>query len=492
MLLRDLLPKDEILRTQTDTCLDFDIIKITHRQEEICEGCLFVCFGTLPCDLESANSAVAILIDKEPHQWDLSVPWVLVTSCRRSYAIAYERFLDFPSRKLTVIGVTGTNGKTSTAFMLGHILRCCGYRTAFLGTIVADIDGTPYIAPTDEQNARLTTMTTPDPDILYPFLDKATRAGVTHVVMEVSSHALYYDKVSPIQFKEAIFTNLSPEHLDFHPSMEAYAQTKRKLFLRADHATINVDDACGKSLVETLDCPITTCGCLWNGDAMASQIKQADGKTCYFYSYESIRNIVSVPIPTLFSVYNSILALTSAIYLGVKPHMAVAALEHLPAIKGRVEKIDIDADIDIYIDYAHTEFALRNILQSIRPSVRESLILVFGCGGDRDPSKRAPMGASAAENADYTYITSDNSRRENPLAIITQILEGHKRPVQRSVIVDRRQAIETAILNAAPGDTILIVGKGHETYEVQGISLTPFDEREIIRSAIEKRKHHAH
>ena len=496
MLLKDLIFLNECqVISPSESSFDISISHIVHRTQDVRPGCLFVCLKGAQHDTHDnldeviKKGAQVVVVERMPEKMPESPPIVIqVPSCRRAWAWAWSRFCGSPSEKLCMIGITGTNGKTSTSTMLEWVLRASGHHTALIGTICCTIDGTPISPKSEGKQSRIATMTTPDPDILYPFLAEAVHRGVTHVVMEVSSHALALEKVCPIHFEEAIFTNLSSEHMDFHHTMDDYMAAKTKLFLQTSHATICMDDAFGARLANCLPYPITSCGCVWKGDATASQVELGHGGIKYFYQMGRIRNIVRVHLPGTFTVYNSLLALTSAIHLGVAPHRVIQALETLIEVPGRMQRIsDETSDIDVYIDYAHTEAALKNLLLTVRAFAKGKLVLVFGCGGDRDPSKRSQMGRCAAELADYSYITSDNSRTEDPNIIISQILEGHQKASCRKVILDRKVAIETAILEASSGDIVLLVGKGHENYEIKGTTLLPFDEREIATLALQKR-----
>lgn len=495
MKLSQLLAPDECL---TPLPYDPDILFITCRIEEIAPGCLFICTKGKKADSHLmlpyilSHGASAVLVEQ-----DLPVPEgenrvLRVSSTRRAMAYAFSAFSHHPTRSLTVFGITGTNGKTSTACFLEACLRQGGYRTALVGTLGCYIDGVPYTAPTEEENKRLTTMTTPDPDTLYPLMREMVKRGVTHVVMEVSSHALALEKVSPILFDFAVFTNLSPEHLDFHADMDAYRRAKEKLFVSCRHAVLNTDDPFGLELSTRLSCPVTTCGVVHEADATATQMTPADGDgLSYFYRYGEKTNILTVHTPGLYQMSNSLLAVMAAHLAGVSVADAQKALDRVRGIPGRLEKVSLPEDeVRVYIDYAHTEEALKNLLLTARKFVRgeEKILLVFGCGGDRDRTKRAPMGRCAMRYADRTVITTDNPRTESPMAIINDILEGYSSAEGRTVITDRTKAIGFAIANANAGDVVLVAGKGHEGYEVRGREILPFDERKIIKEGLNARK----
>lgn len=515
MKLSQLIHPDECLSGFPPS--DPEITSVAWNQKDITPGCLFLCIHganeSNPHLLASYFSRGAKIVVCEPEENPaiacFPVPGEIgsadhtdeeacgnsqgivlcVPSVRRAYAFLYSRWNNSPQDELTMIGITGTNGKSTTATMLDACLRHAGYAVGLIGTIACTVNGNP-IAPASNQT-RLTTMTTPDPDILYPLLRRMRKMGVTHVVMEVSSHALALEKVSPIRFETAIFTNLSPEHLDFHTTLAEYGEVKERLFRMCRHAIVNCDDEFGSRLADRLSCPVTRCGIVWGGDVRAEQIvDRGIHGCCYLYRNPPLCNRVSIALPGQFNVYNSLFALTAALHLGVTGHTAVEALETLSAVPGRMEVVNRpEDDITVLIDYAHTEAALRNLLRTAQSIPHTGIIrLVFGCGGERDHSKRAPMGRAAEELADYTYITSDNCRNEEATAIIRDILAGFQNREARRVIVNRERAIHTAISDADAGDLILVAGKGHETYEIRRGEILPFDERKIIRSAIEERR----
>ncbi len=470
-----------------------EITEIVFDIQNASPGCLFVCLKGerhnthlfIPKLL--ALGVAAILAEENcPFEIAKEAPVFYVKSTRRALAFAWSRFCFAPADQMTMIGITGTNGKTSTAYMLDRALRACGCSTAMIGTLGIYLKG-EKIALENTENRKA--MTTPDPDILFPFLKKAYESGVTHVIMEVSSHALAQEKVAPIRFQEAIFTNLSAEHLDYHHTLEEYAKTKQTLFLQTDHATINIDDSCGAAFAVSLSCPRATCGILWNAEANASQITETEkGEYSFFYQYKAIKQIVSLSLCGKFQIYNALLSITSAISLGMPAGAVCSAIQQISFIPGRMQLIsDKEDDIRVYIDFAHTEKALAEALLSLRSTTKNNLIVLFGCGGERDASKRAPMGYCAMKHADYSIITSDNSRGEDISAIIGDILQGHTDATTRRVIIDREKAIQTAILNASDGDTVLLAGKGHENYEIKHGKMTDFSEEKIAKHALKQR-----
>lgn len=489
---------------QTDVDISrIDIENIAHVFADIAPGSLFVCLRGIHNDSHAflptlKNTGARAVVVEEGAYTALpeGLPCIVVPDTRYALARLWSNFCGTPQASLRMVGVTGTNGKTSTAYLLYRIFRSCGRRVALLSTIVAYLDGDVY-HPEHDTGDRLTTMTTPDPDLLYPFLQKAKERGIETVIMEVSSHALALRKVEPIQYEAGLFTNLAPEHLDYHKTMEAYGAEKEKLFSISSNAVINIDDDFGATLAARVPCQVTTCAVRQAADARAYPVdcpaEDADGLNPFLYSMGDVRYLVKLRLPGAFAVENALMALTAAITLGISPCAAFRAVEAVTGIPGRFEKISgEDDDIRVFIDYAHTETALRTLLITARALTppQKHLLLVFGCGGNRDREKRAPMGKAALELADFTIITSDNARYEEPTAIIKEILAGHTDPKRRRVIVERKRAIESAIRMAETGDVILLAGKGHEKYEVVKGEMRPLDEKTIAIEALAKRRLH--
>ncbi len=479
---------------------EIEITRIVSDIRGISPGCLFVClrtgrhdFLTVLTKAEEGGAAALVAERGALVPTETSLPVFFVPSTRRTLAYLHSRYHSSPEKELVMIGVTGTNGKTSTATILYSILRASGIRAGLIGTAECVYDGNVYTLPDEEGGARLRTMTTPDPDILYPILKTMKDAGITHVVMEVSSHALTLMKVAPIFFRIGIFTNLSPEHMDFHGSMEAYSEAKARLFLQCKTGILNCDDPHAEEMIEKSTCDIRRCGVVSQGSIRATDIELYGTAGCvYSYIAPGIRLRIRTPLFGSFSVYNTLLALTAAIELGVSPLVASDALSQGIRVPGRMERVPLGggADFSVFIDYAHTEAALRSLLSSVRAFRRpgERIVLLFGCGGDRDRTKRAPMGRVAEELADLVFLTSDNCRGEDPKAIIKEVLSGTHHPERVRVIVNRRRAIEEAIRTAKSGDIVILAGKGHETYEITAAGIKHFDERKITLLALEKRK----
>lgn len=476
---------------------DIEITRVCCTTEQVSEGCLFVCIRGTRYDshlllqrVAAQGAAAALIEDGAEYTAPEGFPVFSVANTRRSLAFACDRFCGHPTQGMHLIAVTGTNGKTSTAAMIYRMLLAAKKSVACIGTVACKSEQKSY--DRDPASESRTTMTTPDPDILYPMLKSMKEDGIEYVVMEASSHALALDKLAPLRFDVGIFTNLSPEHLDFHGTMENYLAAKARLFSLSDCGILNLDSEYGEEIAKKAACRVLRCGAVYHEEYNAEEIRSHGARgSSYVFSSPSLRLPVSVPIPGSFSVYNSLLALTCAIHLGVPASVAARALCEMEGIPGRLERLSLpDAPFSVFIDYAHTEAALKNLLSTVSHFRRggERIVLLFGCGGDRDKSKRAPIGRVAEEYADYIILTSDNSRTEEPIRIIHDVLQGMRSRSKRTVIVNRRRAIEHAIINARENDIILLVGKGHETYELAAGERRPFDEKEIVQTAYKKRQ----
>lgn len=400
-------------------------------------------------------------------------------------------FYGFPGRQLQLIGVTGTNGKTTTTHLIEHLLQAAGISTGLMGTLYTRWPG----GSAEAQH------TTPFPLDLQRQLALLWQEGCTHTVMEVSSHALAQDRVWGCQFQAAVWTNLTQDHLDFHETMENYWQAKARLF-QSDYlngsAVINVDDPGGQRLWRSWPAEVAEPWGYALQPRQQSEIQPHLWPTHMDLTADQIQAQlqtpageiqVTVPIPGQFNLANTMAAIGVVLRLGLTPEQIEAALPQFPGVPGRMEAIQIpDQDIAVLVDYAHTPDGLENVLRAVRPLVQGRLFTVFGCGGDRDRTKRPQMGRIAATWSDQVIVTSDNPRTEDPQGILADILAGidpQQTPTQ--VEVDRRTAILDTILGAAPGDTVVIAGKGHEDYQILGTTKIHFDDREVAREAIKLR-----
>ncbi|MBI2816130.1 MAG: UDP-N-acetylmuramoyl-L-alanyl-D-glutamate--2,6-diaminopimelate ligase [Acidobacteria bacterium] len=436
-----------------------------------------------------SRGAVAVVSEAPPD----SVPnerlpaWICTPNTRVAMALAARVYYGNPSSQMKLFGITGTNGKTTVAFLLASILQSSGWRPGLFGTIEYDIEfgGEPILSHLSAPN------TTPESLDLQRLLRAVVDHGGRSAVMEVSSHALALDRVEGCSFYTAVFTNLSRDHLDFHNDMESYFAAKQKLFAGSasapppTYAVLNADDARCSSLRASTPTQVLTYGMSAPADVIARQ--WSTGKSGIEAVLETPCGTVEVQSPLLgrHNVYNLMAATTAALTLDIAPQKISEAVSRL-RVPGRVESIDEGQPFRVVVDYAHTDDALRNLLQSAREWSAGRVILVFGCGGERDRTKRPLMGMAAAA-ADKTVLTSDNPRGEDPIAILNDVIVGlQKSKAIYDVQGDRQRAIEMAILDARPGDTVLIAGKGHETYQIIGNQKLPFDDRETARAVLRK------
>ena len=398
---------------------------------------------------------------------------LLVPDSRAALAVLAANWFGHPARELTMIGVTGTNGKTTTTTLLWGMLHAAlGTKIGLIGTNENRIG--EEVLPTER--------TTPDIFELQKLLRQMADAGCTHVVMEVSSHALCLHRVDGIQFAVGAFSNLTQDHLDFHKTMEAYREAKGRLFAQSDVAVLNWDDEAGRYYAKTAPCPALTYA--WSrpgADLTAADVRLLPDRVEFDAGVGEEKVHVRLGIPGGFSVYNALCALSCAHALGIPLEKAGEALAAAPGVKGRMEVVPTPGKGTVLIDYAHTPDALENALTALRDFTPGRLICLFGCGGDRDRTKRSIMGALAAERSDLCVVTSDNPRSEEPLAIMEDILSGMEgTDTPKLVEPDREKAIAAALDLLEEGDVLLLAGKGHETYqEVNGVK-RHMDEREIV------------
>lgn len=472
--------------------LEIDSIVTDSRRAQ--KGCLFICLGGTRTDGHAytaqavENGCVAVLAE-EGRAVDVpsSVTVLRAKSTRRASAMLYNAWYGDPISHLHMIGVTGTNGKTSVTYLIRAILESAGCRCGLIGTVACESMGIRMETGTGDP---LANMTTPDPEVLYRLLADMVRDGVEYVVMEVSSHALALEKVAPILFDVGIFTNLSAEHLDFHCTMEDYAAAKSELFAKSRTSILNWDSPYAFAMEKQAQGNVIRCSQKILADAYASDVRFSENGVRYHLHFREETVLIQSPIAGLFTVMNTMQASIVAKILGVGADTIQKALSGFLGVKGRMEFVKLDpSDFRVMIDYAHTPDALKRLLQSAqrikKPQGR--VVLLFGCGGDRDRSKRAKMGRIASLYADSVTVTSDNSRGEDPLEIIDEICRGMLPQGEHQVIPDRRTAIYDAVINAKKDDLILLAGKGHEEYEIIRDKRLPFSEREIVRDAFAER-----
>ncbi len=459
-----------------------EVTGVTCDSRKVNNGMIFVCIDGTASDghkyvTDAVKKGAALIIAQK----DTGVgQQIIVKNTRQVYASICAKWFGNPADGMKIIGVTGTNGKTSVSYMLKTVLEHAGHKVGLIGTIQNMIGDETVPAKN----------TTPDAYALNSLFSLMKSAGCDTCVMEVSSHALDQDRVYGIKFDAAVFTNLTQDHLDYHKTMENYCAAKRKLFTQTDLAIVNYDDPYSKKLVEGLPCRVCTYSAVSDEATYTAKdiYYKPDGVKYHFNGYNLISRI-RLATGGKFSVYNSMAAASCAVELGIPLDTVAAALTEMKGVKGRAESVPNDFGFSVIIDYAHTPDGLKNILSTFKECEKNRLIAVFGCGGDRDKTKRPKMGAIAEEYADYVIVTSDNPRSEDPNAIISDIVKGMKcGKTPYEVIPDRISAIKFAVHNARKGDIIVLAGKGHEDYQILKNRTVHLDEREVVAEAFRELK----
>ena len=485
------------LETPPDTRMAAcEICAIAMDSRAVVPGCMFVCIRGTKADghafIEEAlqRGAAAVVTEREvPVMRGSGAVFIRVPDTRRALSQLYDAWYGHPARDMKLVAVTGTNGKTSVSTMLKAMLDAAMVPCGLIGTVQCLCRDRVLNIRSSNPAAN---MTTPDPAELYHILSVMRDEGVEVVVMETTSHALALHKLEPLYFAAAIFTNLTPEHLDFHKSMKDYFEAKASLFSKADLAVLNADDAAARELMARCSGRVvmTSTG-EHEVDYVAADVefRGADGVGYTLRSAKACVKLAS-PIPGTFTLSNTLQAAACAIEMGISVRYVREALSTLTGVPGRMERVRLGVPLDIcvFVDYAHTPDAMENLLRTVRGFCRrdQRVVLLFGCGGDRDRSKRPQMGAIASRFADMIYLTSDNSRSEQVQDIIADILQGMDPKKDCKVIPDRARAIETAVLGARRGDIILLAGKGHEAYEIDRTGKHPFDEKAIVCAAAKR------
>ncbi len=416
--------------------------------------------------------------------------YIVLENTRNAAALLYNAWYGDPVSRLKIIGVTGTNGKTSVSCLLYEIFEGWGKRCGLIGTVECRSTGGKIL--TYPNRDPLANMTTPDPEVLYAMLAQMVTDGVEYVMMEVSSHGLAMSRVDAIRFRWGVFTNLTQDHLNYHGDMERYYLAKKRLFSLCERAVICRDSSAGLRLTEEIGIPFVTCS-LTEGDFCALDVESRGMEGSEFLLKSDAGSYpMTLRIPGEFSVMNALEACAVALSEGIEIDRLACALDSAVGAEGRMEVVRTDPPCDFFpiIDYAHTPDALEKLLKSLLPlrGGGGRLLLLFGCGGDRDRGKRAQMGRIASAYADEILITSDNCRGEPPEQILSEILRGIDKEKPHYVIEDRREAIRYAVRIARSGDILVLAGKGHERYEIRKSERLPFDEREILRWAIAERR----
>ena len=474
MKLKELLQGVPILAANVD--LETEIGSVHYDSRTVRPGGLFVAMAGFAADGHAfigkalASGAAAVLCEKEPEG---EIPYVRTDNSRRALAVIGGNFYGHPAEAMTMIGVTGTNGKTTTTYLLKAVLeKALGAKVGLIGTNQNMIG--EEIIPTER--------TTPESFELQGLFARMRQEGCTHVVMEVSSHALALDRVYGVFYKVGIFTNLTQDHLDFHGTMEGYCAAKALLFRNCETGVCNAGDPWTPRLLENASCRVFTYAETAEADLRAEDIRLGPDHVAFTAAAGDSRIPVRVNIPGRFMVSNVLDVLGAALALGIPLEKSAAVLADVPHVKGRVEVVPTPGkDYTILIDYAHSPDSLENVLTTVKGFAKGRTVALFGCGGDRDKAKRPRMGRIAADTADFVVVTTDNPRTERPADIIADILPGLAgRTTPYEVIEDRVEAIRWAMDHAGAGDVIVLCGKGHETYQEVGHEKRHMDEREIV------------
>lgn len=491
MILRDLISC--LARVTASGPLDTDVSTLTASSREVVPGVLFAAIrGTsidghrFIGDALAAGAGVILAESAPPVDLDPARTWLHVPDSRAALSALASTLANHPWRDLAVAGVTGTNGKTTTTFLIHHVMKTVWHRAGLLGTILVD----------DGETSEPAKHTTPGSIELSGLLERMRDHGCRGVAMEISSHGIHQKRVAAIGFDACVFTNLTQDHLDYHGTLDAYYQAKAEWFLalaadphgKKPVAVINTDDAYGVELAASLDgkMPVVRFGFGVHCDFRANNFRQSARGMEFELAAKGRTFLVRAPLIGRFNVYNLLAALAAANACGIRPREAVAALASAPQVPGRMENVGNAGGATVFVDYAHTPDALENACRTLKELEPRRLITVFGCGGDRDKGKRPLMAAAAARHSDACVITSDNPRSEDPLAIIREIEAGMGGHGHLS-IPDRAEAIAYAVKNSLSGDIILIAGKGHETTQQFADRTIDFDDRKHANKALRDR-----
>lgn len=460
-----------------ESLAETEITGITCDSRQVKSGFAFICINGAKSDghdyAEKAleNGAAVIVAER-----DLGISnQIVVPDTHAAYADMCAKWFGNPADSLKLLGVTGTNGKTSVTYMMKKILEKAGYKVGLIGTI-QNMIGDEIIAAHN---------TTPNAYELNSLFALMKAKGCSYVIMEVSSHALDQSRVYRLDFEAAMFTNLTQDHLDYHITMENYLAAKKKLFSMCKTAIVNSDDPYSAELIKGLNCKVVTYSLGDSSTYSAKGVNYRPASVDYEFVSDSEIGHIKVNTGGRFTVYNSLCTAACAVEIGIPLSTVASALSELQGVKGRAEVVPTGRDFTVIIDYAHTPDGLKNILSTFRECKKNRLIAVFGCGGDRDKTKRPIMGNIAAHFSDYAIVTSDNPRTENPSAIIKDILEGMKgAAIPVKVIENRIEAIKFAVSIAQKDDIIVLAGKGHETYQILNTGTIHLDEREVVSEAL--------
>ena len=479
----------ESIGANISSCPDTEIRELFMDSRQSVQDGLFFCISGSTFDghrfaRQAVDKGACALVVEHPVE-GISVPQLVVQNSRVAMALAAAEFYGHADREMKIIGLTGTKGKTTTSYLVKGILEAFGFKCGLIGTIGSRI-GEKLIK---------SGLTTPDPIDLHKTLRMMADEGADYVVMEVSAHAIALHRLEGMRFSTGCFTNLSQDHLDFFGTMDNYFECKKSFFRSAwlDNAAINADDERSKSILSDIDVPRMTFGIAQDADVSAHDIEISENGVRFTMRVLQMDEYpVSLKLTGMFNVYNALAAAAVCLNQGLDPAQVAAALQTIKGVPGRAELLDTHTPYKVILDYSHSPDALDNILNTVRTFARGRVIVLFGCGGDRDHKKRPIMGEIAGRLADYSILTSDNPRTEDPFDILRAVESGiRKTKGKYTVIENRREAIRHALETAREGDIVVLAGKGHETYqEINGIR-HPFDEKVVVQQLLDEINHQA-
>ena len=461
---------------------DVEITGITNDSRKVRPGYLYVAIKGYKADghnfiKKSLECGAQAIVSEEKLSLDTSIPQIVVRNTRKALSSLSCCFYNNPSQKINVVGVTGTNGKTTTTFLTKSIIEKAGYEAGLIGTINYQI-GEKMITAQE---------TTPESVELQRLIAEMVEAKIKFAVMEVSSHSAIQHRIENIDFKTAVFTNITAEHLDYHKTISNYMNAKLELFknLRKDSfAVLNADDEFSEYFADRTNAKILWYGIKNDADIKAEICRESTSDIMIKLKYSGKEIDMKMPFVGVHNVYNVLAAVASAISLGFELDVIKSGIETAPTVPGRLESVPCNRGFEVVVDYAHTPHALETVLQALRNLVKGRILLVFGCGGDRDKEKRPLMGRIADEKSDVFWLTNDNPRSEDPLNIIDGIKVGIKPGRSFHTQINRHKAIADALSEATDGDLVLVAGKGHEKYQIIKDTITPFDDREVIKAIL--------
>lgn len=485
MKLNEILINVEGKLLQGNTDIDINLITIDSRKADT-SASMFVAMVGMSVDghrfIQGAydKGCRAVIIERDVENLPKDMTVFKVESSRTALAVMAGNFYDTPSEEMNMIGVTGTNGKTSTTYFMESVLNYVKRKTAVIGTVEIRIGG-------KKRDIDFATSTTPDTLELNQMLRIMADESVEDVIMEVSSHGLQLQKVDGIDFEIGIFTNLTQDHLDFHKTMENYCKAKAKLFKMCRHGVVNVDDKWADKIIEDATCDIITYGIDSECDLKAKNIEYRMDRVLFTVNIKGEDVDFELMVPGRFSVYNALGVIGASLAMGIAVEDIKAGINSIKGVPGRIQNVPNDKGFNVIVDYAHTPDGLENILNSVREFTKNRIITVFGCGGDRDRTKRPIMGEIVAKLSDVAIVTSDNPRSEEPEAILKEIEPGVKAVTDDYIMLaDRKEAIYKAVNMAREGDSIVIAGKGHENYQILKDKTIHFDDTEVAKEALEE------